>query len=138
MMENKIDIIAYEKQERIFKYIDPTQFPCVYCDVARWVAYEDGFSCESCGCTTTGERIYFNGVLKLTYLCYLMKFQIIPNGNVMAWMTETVTGKLEKYYKKSDYPDLTEIEIQELAKIDAMLDFYNCLTKSNQGDSRGH
>ena len=64
--------------ERIYKYYDPEKFPCVYCNVARWGSYQDGFSCESCGCTTTGPQIVFNGILKISFVCEKLNFHQIP------------------------------------------------------------
>ena len=85
--------------ERIYKYYDPEKFPCVYCNVARWVSYQDGFSCESCGCTTTGPSIVFNGILKISFICQKLKFQSIPtpkalflNKDEVGWKTPKITG----------------------------------------------
>lgn len=73
----------FELEERIYKYYSPEKFPCVYCDTTRWVHYLDGFSCESCGCTTTGPSIVFNGIMKISFVCQKIKFHQIPTPKAM-------------------------------------------------------
>lgn len=140
-----------------FKYLNPSEFPCVYCDEARWVGNEGSemFSCESCGCTTTGNSIILNGLINLGYVCSSIKFQIIPspiayfgeiiegrfmqapalkgssmvmNGGIaISWTSDVGSGRIKTPFLKEDYPDLSGEDFHQLVGAMARLDVFRYL-----------
>ena len=146
-----------------FKYLNPSEFPCVYCDEARWVGNEGSemFSCESCGCTTTGNSIILNGLIKLGDVCSSIKFQIIPspiayfgeiiegrfmqapalkgssmvmNGGIaISWTSDVGSGRIKTPFLKEDYPDLNEKDLSRLMRAKPMLDAVQYLANITVG-----